>query len=259
MAVFFAFPVVITLVTAGARSEPLVGGSHPFEMSRAFEVDNECASSRSGGCALNALQLKRGSFDSVISTSDEAMHPSDDTMFEYDDDVAVMEAEDILDELDEENATLEPEESQDMDASKATPKDKVPVTGCHGANGTVCPKGEKCIVNNVGTWSQCVGCSKVTFPRECQKLDDQMRYAAVRMCKQSCLDQKCYNSKWCYKPYRCIVDREEMWGQCISCHSKKFWKNSCLALKKGLLHKAQKVCRRKCGADPQKTRRAASR
>merc|ERR1712232_1092805 len=67
-----------------------------------------------------------------------------------------------------------------------TPVDKVPVIGCHGENGTACPHGETCIVRYDGNWSQCFSCSKATFGQECQKLDDYLRYAAVRTCKQTC-------------------------------------------------------------------------
>jgi len=130
-----------------------------------------------------------------------------------------------------------------------TPVDKVPITGCH--NGTSCPQGESCIVSYNGTWSQCFSCSKATFGQECQKLDDVLRYAAVRTCKQTCLDTGgrtagCFNKNWCFKPYRCIVDREAHWGQCISCHSKKFWENYCYKAPEGLRKIASRTCHRRC-------------
>jgi len=127
-----------------------------------------------------------------------------------------------------------------------TPVDKVPILGCHGENGTACPEGETCIARDDGNWSQCFSCSKATFGQECQKLDDYLRYAAVQTCKQTCVDTKCYNHQWCFKPYRCIVDKEAQWGQCINCHSKKFWSASCFASPPGLRMIASRTCHRRC-------------
>mmetsp|Transcript_166506 Transcript_166506/g.528993 ORF Transcript_166506/g.528993 Transcript_166506/m.528993 type:complete len:114 (-) Transcript_166506:88-429(-) len=95
-------------------------------------------------------------------------------------------------------------------------------------------------------WSQCVDCSVRKFGQVCQKLDDYMRYAAVHSCGLTCPDTKCYNQNWCVAPYRCIIDPEEVWGQCVSCRSKKFWGNSCHSLGEGMIDRAEKLCHRKC-------------
>jgi len=122
-----------------------------------------------------------------------------------------------------------------------------PIENCWGPNATArCPAGYSCVVKYDGTYSQCMDCSAWSFAKSCQKLDDYMRYSAVQTCKRSCLNTKCYNSAWCKKPHKCIVDRKSNWGQCIACHSKKFWKASCYATPKGLLRHAQHVCHKHC-------------
>jgi len=189
--------------------------------------------------------------DSIVEPFVPAKHDEDERHPMEEDTEEEEEAEEQDDEGTEDEDSADDDEDSAEEAEEAallglTPVDKVPVTGCHGENGTACPEGETCIVKHDGTWSQCFSCSKSTFGQECQKLDDYMRYAAVRTCKRTCLDQRCYNKRWCFKPYRCIVDKEEQWGQCISCHSKKFWKNSCFALKDGLRKKASRTCHRKC-------------
>eukprot|EP00445_Apocalathium_hangoei_P067233 CAMPEP_0204108224 /NCGR_PEP_ID=MMETSP0361-20130328/589_1 /ASSEMBLY_ACC=CAM_ASM_000343 /TAXON_ID=268821 /ORGANISM="Scrippsiella Hangoei, Strain SHTV-5" /LENGTH=278 /DNA_ID=CAMNT_0051057817 /DNA_START=52 /DNA_END=888 /DNA_ORIENTATION=- len=131
--------------------------------------------------------------------------------------------------------------------------DDHPVTkiysGCHAFNGTAgipCPMGLTCVVRYDEKWSQCVDCSVRKFGQVCQKLDDYMRYAAVHSCGLTCPDTKCYNQNWCVAPYRCIIDPEEVWGQCVSCRSKKFWGNSCHSLGEGMIDRAEKLCHRKC-------------
>mmetsp|Transcript_113682 Transcript_113682/g.361188 ORF Transcript_113682/g.361188 Transcript_113682/m.361188 type:complete len:240 (-) Transcript_113682:92-811(-) len=122
-------------------------------------------------------------------------------------------------------------------------------SGCHAFNGTAgipCPMGLTCVVRYDEKWSQCVDCSVRKFGQVCQKLDDYMRYAAVHSCGLTCPDTKCYNQNWCVAPYRCIIDPEEVWGQCVSCRSKKFWGNSCHSLGEGMIDRAEKLCHRKC-------------
>jgi len=122
-------------------------------------------------------------------------------------------------------------------------------SGCHDFNGTAgipCPTGLTCVLHHDKTFSQCVPCQPRRFGQVCQKLDDFMRYAAVHTCNRTCPDTKCYNKNWCIFPYRCIIDVEESWGQCIHCRSKKFWGNSCHSMQEGLMERAEKVCHRKC-------------
>jgi len=216
----------LLLVVARARAEEATARA-------SLEEDDECRDG-AGECAVSALQ-RRSSF---LNNNFVSSEPD----FEFRDDAVVDERHgqgELEDDMDEEPIAN----------STALVQDGATVTGCYNKNVSLaaqCPLGTTCIVKWDGTWSQCMSCAASTFGKECQKLNDYMRYAAVHTCKRTCMNSKCYNGAWCLHPYKCVTDTALNWGQCVGCHSKKFWHASCHALKPGMLHNAQAVCHRHC-------------
>lgn len=140
-------------------------------------------------------------------------------------------------------------EEEPVGNSTSLVQDGTTVFGCYNKDPTLavkCPLGTTCVAKWDGTFSQCMDCGAKAFTSTCQKLDDYMRYAAMHTCKRTCMDSKCYNSAWCLPPYKCVTDRTLNWGQCVGCHSKKFWHASCHALKPTMLKNAQATCHRHC-------------
>mmetsp|Transcript_93379 Transcript_93379/g.261177 ORF Transcript_93379/g.261177 Transcript_93379/m.261177 type:complete len:251 (+) Transcript_93379:93-845(+) len=229
----------------------------PEQEAMLAEVDDEClATDDAEACALNAMQrrgfLKREAQDpvrapdmSVSTDNGEAMEDESSAELESPDDEYLPD-DDADSVQDETGAEAMLQKAARAKATWVEGVDKVAVTNCHVEGGNACPHGETCVVKHDSTWSQCVNCHKVEFGRECQKLGDNMRWAAIHTCKRSCLDSQCYNKQWCLKPYRCILTGDKTWGQCISCHSKKFWQHSCHSMKADLLEQAEATCHKKC-------------
>jgi len=215
----------------------------------AFGRDDECRSS-SEECALNALQRRGDLLSGAGAGAGAAGELAADAVssapdFEFREDNLAADGgeetelvDDFVDDMKEEGAN-----------TTALAQGGAMVTGCYSKDpklAVACPLGTTCVVKWDGKWSQCMDCSSTSFGHECQKLDDYMRYAAVHTCKRTCMDTKCYNNAWCLPPYQCVTDRATNWGQCVWCHSKKFWHASCHALKPTMLHNAQHVCHRHC-------------
>jgi len=232
LAVVLVFPAV-----ARAEDPPASAVAVPAE-------DDECQADGGEGCALSALQRARRSLRAQQQLA--SLEP-DFTLIS--DDAGDMDDAEDEDTEDEEDAVAQPILAANLEASVEWVHgvDKAPVTGCHGANGKKCPSGETCVTKFDGTFSQCVDCGKEQFGKECQKLDDYMRYAAIHTCKQTCEDSRCFNHNWCFKPHKCVVDKANNWGQCIDCRkSAKFWKYSCATKSKTFLEAAHHVCHKKC-------------
>mmetsp|Transcript_2585 Transcript_2585/g.7445 ORF Transcript_2585/g.7445 Transcript_2585/m.7445 type:complete len:248 (-) Transcript_2585:98-841(-) len=240
--------VAAIFVTVAAGAPPVDSAAAHAE---ALRGDDECLVAGAGAeeCALNAMQ-RRG----FLTREAEALAGAPDFARTQDDgddmdDEASAEFEDPDDEYLPDDQPKAASLSQQMARANGTwveGVDKVAVTNCHVEGGNTCPHGETCVVKHDKTWSQCVNCHKVEFGRECQKMNDVMRWAAIHTCKRSCLDTQCYNKQWCLKPYRCVLDSKREWGQCISCHSKKFWHHSCHSMKADLLEQAEQICHKKC-------------
>jgi len=233
------------------------------DLQQAQKVDDECMADDGSACALNALQLRGKSVETplplpTLVAPDFTLRRVGGVIDKEADDED--EDEDDEDEDEKEKEEEEDEEKEEDDDEAPTPPrraakqagwvpgvDKIPVSGCYGVNGTKCPKHETCVVKYDGTYSQCVDCRKRSFGKECQKLDDYMRYAAVHTCKRTCEDSKCYNNHWCRKPHKCVIDFGANWGQCVNCRKKaKFWTAGCGHKSATFLEAAHKVCKRQC-------------
>jgi len=214
---------------SGAEISPVLG---------AFDEEDECRSDATGGaCALNALQ-RLGARKAASAADYELFEP----------DFTIYPVETTVKDIEDMDAAEEEQMPEPQAALQFVPGvDKVVVKDCH--LGTACPHGETCVVKADKTYSQCVSCHRDEFPKECQKLDDYMRFAAVHTCKQTCEDTMCYNNKWCMHPHKCVFDKEMHWGQCVNCHKNdKFWKYSCSSKPKSFLEAAHHVCHKKCHA-----------
>jgi len=117
------------------------------------------------------------------------------------------------------------------------------ISGCNATASGRCPGRLRCAATADGSWSQCVDCSQRHFYKDCQKLDRDMRFAAILTCKKTCLDTQCWGGKWCRRPYKCVGDRT--WAQCIKCDAKTF-RYRCNKWDAGFRRTAERRCHRRC-------------
>mmetsp|Transcript_94922 Transcript_94922/g.273237 ORF Transcript_94922/g.273237 Transcript_94922/m.273237 type:complete len:246 (+) Transcript_94922:102-839(+) len=238
-----AAPVALLVALLAGRAladYPAQHDAEAFATLAGAEADDECAGLGAEACAVSALQRKGAMLSVRQASSSQAPDFTFRSPEVEDEDVEVPE---VTPQGAEALAQYER-----VDANWVEGVDKIAVTNCTGDGGNKCPDGETCVVKYDGTWSQCVDCSAEAFGRECQKLNDYMRYAAVHTCKRTCMDVKCYNQDWCLSPYKCIVDRTANWGQCVGCHDTKFWNYSCKKMTEEFLDAARKVCHKRCHA-----------
>jgi len=116
------------------------------------------------------------------------------------------------------------------------------VSGCNHTASGGCRGHLKCVTMTDGTWSQCVDCGR-HFSKDCQKLNHDMRLAAILACKKTCQDTMCEGEEWCPGRYKCIGNSK--WAQCLRCDSKTF-NYRCQHWKPDFRHIAERRCHRKC-------------
>lgn len=184
------------------------------EDAEALDAGDECAASEPG-CALSALQLHaRKAVDSTPSTTED------------------------------------PEEKAKYGARRRAPVVSDDVNGtseggrCSDANS--CPTGLECAVQADGGWSQCVDCAhKSVFQEDCVKLTENLRLAAIKQCKLPCPDSRCYSEEWCPGQYKCAVQEDGGWGQCILC-TPHYFKYHCAGWPAQFASRAKALCKMGC-------------
>lgn len=253
--------LLATLVAASAASPEALGPA--LQADSALALDDECAAEGSDGrCALNAMQLRR-SKDLQATDDVDRDHPQ---ISGCDDAVAAKACPSPLscvakadgswsqcvdctsDLYFQKDCIMMNEGMRDAAIAKCgracpftTPRPLT--TGCNDSVPELkCPGHLQCVFQADGTWSQCVDCSS-RFYKDCQQLKDDMRLAAVKACKRTCVGTQCKGQDWCHPPYHCVGDKT--WAQCIQCDSKTFH-YACQHWKPSFREIAQEKCHRKC-------------
>mmetsp|Transcript_59433 Transcript_59433/g.106831 ORF Transcript_59433/g.106831 Transcript_59433/m.106831 type:complete len:122 (-) Transcript_59433:242-607(-) len=108
--------------------------------------------------------------------------------------------------------------------------------------------GTVCVSKSDDSWSQCVPLTQDEFEEACVKWEDDFRLAAIRASGFNCPNSRCYSQDWCTRGYRCALQDDGKWGQCISCHDESFQLN-CYSWTASFIPAAEDACYRQCRYD----------
>ena len=113
---------------------------------------------------------------------------------------------------------------------------------CYGSKVDCVPKADN-------TWSQCVDCHTSQFEEDCQKLDTDMRAAAVLDCGKNCPNTMCTaddSGMQCVDDYTCVIQADGGWSQCIDCTDKSQFKTDCSSWSETFQEAAEAACGYNC-------------
>mmetsp|Transcript_150474 Transcript_150474/g.419259 ORF Transcript_150474/g.419259 Transcript_150474/m.419259 type:complete len:263 (+) Transcript_150474:128-916(+) len=257
--------LALLLVTAAEAAATAVPQAPPEPLAALPVADDECKvpaapGSGSSSCALNALQRSRSV---IVREASLENHPfisgcteegggkecptplscvakPDGTWSQCVDCTTSLGFEKDCREM---NAEMREAAKAKCDRTCPFTTPRPTTSGCNDTiPGKQCSAGLTCVTTADGSWSQCLDCSR-RFYDDCQKLEDNLRLAAVLTCKRTCLGSKCDSQKWCHSPYHCVGNHT--WAQCLKCDHRTFHYD-CRSWDTAFRQIAERQCKRTC-------------